>query len=257
MAVEKSSQTVLTLSTAIDTLNITTFFDKTSSLDDRHSSNYPNFKSSDSTKPNFLYDPKMISSEETNFQNNSDFNNSANNSTMFSDSNSMIAMSSQILGDANDSQNNNHLATSSSQLELIRSVDMLNNTVENIFINEGADINMQEVEADQHLTAKERDLIKVIQIKDVRIKELEEQLGRKDDEIANLKSHLDKFQSVFPFRGVIHPSRKLGRNIQRQRAQGISAEPQSESSMRDLLNVTFPKYEKEEQWVSIRIFLCT
>lgn len=195
----------------------------------------------------------MINPEENSYQNNLDFSVSADSSAMYSD-NSSIANASAAQFAADDTQNNNHLVNSSSQMELIKSdaVDLLNNTVENIYINEGADFSMQEMDTDQHLTAKERDLIKVIQIKDGRIKTLEEQLLRKDEEIANLKSHLDKFQSVFPFSrsapGAI-PARKIGRNIQRQRAQGISAEPQSESSMHDLLSVTFPKYDKEDQWV--------
>jgi len=107
------------------------------------------------------------------------------------------------------------------------------------------DINMDELDAEQHLTLKEKELMKVIQLKDAKIQDLNQMLVQKDDEIANLKSHLDKFQSVFSgFRsGAL--VRKIGRNIQRQRV-GISAEPQSESSMRDLLTVTFPKYDKEE-----------
>lgn len=110
---------------------------------------------------------------------------------MFADNSSTNPLPSQFVAD--DSQNNNHLVDSSSQILLTKSdiVDSLNNTVENIYINEGADINMQEVDTPElHLTAKETDLIKVIQIKDIRIKELEEQLIRKEEEIANLKSHL-------------------------------------------------------------------
>lgn len=95
------------------------------------------------------------------------------------------------------------------------------------------------------LNTKEKELLEVIQIKNVRITELENILRQKEVEVAELKSHLDKFQSVFPFsRG-----RKTGANhgVQRQRAQGISAEPQSESSILELLHMTFPKYDKEEK----------
>lgn len=95
------------------------------------------------------------------------------------------------------------------------------------------------------LNLKEKQLLEVIQLKNVRITELENILRQKEVEVAELKSHLDKFQSVFPFsRG-----RKTGANhgVQRQRAQGISAEPQSESSILELLHVTFPKYDKEEK----------
>lgn len=96
--------------------------------------------------------------------------------------------------------------------------------------------------------SSEDHLMRVIQIKSTRISELEDLLHRKDNEIAELKSHLDKFQSVFPFSGR-NQARKSGvqANGQRQRAQGISAEPQSESSVLELLHVTFPKYEKDER----------
>lgn len=98
-----------------------------------------------------------------------------------------------------------------------------------------------------NLLSSEEHLLQVIQIKSARINELEHLLRCKENEIAELKSHLDKFQSVFPFssrgrKGGVH-----GANGQRQRAQGISAEPQSESSVLELLHVTFPKYEKDER----------
>lgn len=96
------------------------------------------------------------------------------------------------------------------------------------------------------LLSSEEHLLQVIQIKSARINELEHLLRCKENEIAELKSHLDKFQSVFPFSSR---GRKGGvqANGQRQRAQGISAEPQSESSVLELLHVTFPKYEKDER----------
>lgn len=269
-AVEKSSQTILTQSTAIDTFNITTFFDKTSSIDAFLALSKPiedlrqqpnkesytminpeeiNFQQHNINLEEINFQQHNINAAEVNFQqHNSESLNSGNISAILSDNSSVNVLPFIT----EDSQNNNHLVSTSSQMELTKcDVDSLNNTVENIYINDGADVSMQELDPEQHLTDKEKDLIRVIQIKDVRIKQLEDQITRRDEEIANLKSHLDKFQSVFPFRssgpGAIHPGRKIGRNIQRQRAQGISAEPQSESSMHDLLSVTFPKYEKEEQ----------
>lgn len=242
-AVEQSSQTVLTFSTAIDTLNITTFFDKTSSASDAYSSSV----NAQQLKPNYFDKFRMINPDDAN---NSDFNISANNSTMFSHTsdNSINTLPSQFIADPIDTQNNN-LVNASSQIELVKhdAVDSLNNTVGNIYINDCFDVNMQEIEAEQHLTDKEKDLIKVIQLKDVRIIELGQMLVQKDDEIANLKSHLDKFQSVFSGFRSGAMGRKMGRNIQQRQRVGISAEPQSESSMHDLLSVTFPKYEKEEQ----------
>lgn len=115
--------------------------------------------------------------------------------------------------------------------------NMVNDRLNNLCLGEDQSVN--------NLNSKEKELLEVIQLKNVRITELENILRQKEVEVAELKSHLDKFQSVFPFsRG-----RKTGANhgVQRQRAQGISAEPQSEISMVELLHVTFPKYDKEEK----------
>lgn len=230
LAVEQSSQTTLTLASAIDTFNVTTFFNKLQA-----SENISTFSIPSNTT-------KMINNEDMNVQ---------NNNIIGGDTPMIIHQiddvnRQQILleTEPKDSQNNN---LSSSQMELVKN-DFLNNAVGNININEcySNDINMEEIR-EQQLTDKEKELIKIIQCKDVRIKDLELLLNQKNDEIANLKSHLDKFQSVFPFsRASGAMNRKLGRTIQRQRAQGISAEPQSQSSMHELLNVAFPKYEKNE-----------
>lgn len=100
-----------------------------------------------------------------------------------------------------------------------------------------------------NLLSSEEHLLQVIQIKSARVIELEHLLRCKENEIAELKSHLDKFQSVFTFSSGGRGGRKSGlqANGQRQRAQGISAEPQSESTVLELLHVTFPKYEKDER----------
>lgn len=249
LAVEKnsqSSQTTLTLATAIDNFNVTTFFNKSYfSEENSEIENCHRFSiETNSTSIKYYNNNKMISDEASNLQNNNTVNLGGDSSMM---GQSMDAVN--ILQSV-DTQNNNHI--SSSEMELVKN-DLLNNAVdgvENIFINECLDVNMHELEAEQQLTSKEKDLIKVIQIKDVKIKELEALLYQKNEEIANLKSHLDKFQSVFqsPFsRATGAIGRKMGRSIQRQRAQGISAEPQSQSALHELLNVSFPKYEKEER----------
>nr|ACO44430.1 cGMP-dependent protein kinase [Drosophila melanogaster] len=120
---------------------------------------------------------------------------------------------------------------------------------------------------------QEECFIQIIQAKELKIQEMQRALQFKDNEIAELKSHLDKFQSVFPFsRGsaagcagtggasgsgaggsggsgpgtATGATRKSGQNFQRQRALGISAEPQSESSLL-LEHVSFPKYDKDER----------
>lgn len=216
-AVDQSTQTLLSFTTAIDTLNITTFFDKSLVQSPPRLSDSFNASS-------FTERYTMISPDEGSLP-------ASENSGMFShNSESQIAM--------NDSQNNNHLMSGSSEMELVKTdvVDQMNN----IYIN---DVNMQEIDMENQLTPKERDLIKIIQLKELRIRELEQIVSLKNDEIVTLK---DKIQSVFSFSRTGAMGRKMGRNIQRQRATGISAEPQSESSMTDLLSVTFPKYEKEE-----------
>lgn len=273
--VEEGTQTVLCGATALDTLNITTFFNKSSNTIDNQlpsqqqlqhqqeqrrqqkstSNNYLLRFSSTKKAPSASEKFKMIEQEDLNFTNNNSLNanNSANNSTMFSHTNDNINSKNMLTTQtANefDTENNNHLTSTSSQVDLVRN-DLMNNTVDsmnNIYINDGADFNMHD-EMEQ-LTSKEKDLIKIIQIKDLKIKELIDRVQMKDDMIANLRSHLDKFQSVFPFRSGAMGARKINRTggqVQRQRAQGISAEPQSESAVLELMNITFPKYEKEER----------
>ncbi|KAH8378480.1 hypothetical protein KR093_011630 [Drosophila rubida] len=122
-------------------------------------------------------------------------------------------------------------------------------------------------------TPQEERFIQIIQAKELKIQEMQRALQFKDNEIAELRSHLDKFQSVFPFsrssaagcagagsastssggssvgagpNSATGATRKSGQTFQRQRAQGISAEPQSESSVL-LENVSFSKYEKDER----------
>lgn len=144
-----------------------------------------------------------------------------------------------------DYENNNLLISSDQQF--IKN-EFLTNAVEKILINESIEMNTDEIEnTELSMAPKIRDLLHTIQIKDVKIKELEILVNQKNEEIANLKSHLDKFQSVFPYSRNSAMNRKIGQTIQRQRAQGISAEPQSQSSMHELLNISFPKYEKEDR----------
>lgn len=94
----------------------------------------------------------------------------------------------------------------------------------------------------------------MLQSKDERIRELEHKLRSREDEIVQLKSQLDKFQSVFPF--SIHATGKLGLNNnvgprpRKQRAQGISAEPQSAASIQELSRQTFQTYDKNERLVN-------
>ncbi|XP_021700791.1 uncharacterized protein LOC5570428 [Aedes aegypti] len=113
---------------------------------------------------------------------------------------------------------------------------------QNLYINDSA-----------NFTPREQEMLKVIQARDIRIRELEDCLRHKHDEVAELRSHLDKFQSVFRSSGgaggVSPGGRKMGATggVQRQRAQGISAEPQRDISVLELMHVSFPKYDKDDR----------
>lgn len=61
-----------------------------------------------------------------------------------------------------------------------------------------------------------------LRAKDERIADLETALCHRDAEIQELRSHLDKFLSVLPFKSPLTPTKPRPR---KQRAQGISAEP--------------------------------
>jgi len=81
--------------------------------------------------------------------------------------------------------------------------------------------------------------------KDEQIRDLKTMLQQKEEEIQQLQSHLDKYQSVFslwkPGQAVSRNSRTI-REPRKQRAQGISAEPQE-----DFTDQTFPIYPKSER----------
>ncbi|KAK6627883.1 hypothetical protein RUM43_002242 [Polyplax serrata] len=93
----------------------------------------------------------------------------------------------------------------------------------------------------------------VLSMKDERIKELEAQINLQEKEILELRSHLDKFQSVFPYYlgspgGHLNT---LNNNYQprarKQRAQGISAEPQSLVTIQELSQQQFPTFPKNDR----------
>ncbi|XP_054267615.1 cGMP-dependent protein kinase, isozyme 2 forms cD4/T1/T3A/T3B isoform X3 [Macrosteles quadrilineatus] len=105
-------------------------------------------------------------------------------------------------------------------------------------------------------TASVQELQTLLATREARIRELEAQLRQRDEEICNLRSHLDKFQSVFPFHvnnnhldnGIIRPKK--------QRAQGISAEPQSLISIQELSQQkfnTFPKSDRSRELIKAAI----
>lgn len=85
----------------------------------------------------------------------------------------------------------------------------------------------------------------LLQSRDDRIEELEKQLRLREEEIVQLRSHLDKFKSVFPYHVAQSPKHNI--RPRKQRNQGISAEPQSESTLQELAQQTFPTFDKNER----------
>lgn len=77
------------------------------------------------------------------------------------------------------------------------------------------------------------------------------QIQLQEEKIQQLRSHLDKFQSVFPFGGqpVAFPSlrRSTIREPRKVRAQGISAEPQDLQKLTDLSHQKFNEYAKSDR----------
>ena len=82
--------------------------------------------------------------------------------------------------------------------------------------------------------------------REARIRELE-------IENMELKSKLDKYQSIFPSSppasgGVAEKAGAAGGSLRKMnRAVGISAEPQSLKNLQDLTTKTFPEFKKEEK----------
>lgn len=84
--------------------------------------------------------------------------------------------------------------------------------------------------------------------RDERICQLEAKLKVREDEIVELKSQLDKFQSVMPFAtGVAVAAGTKSVRQRKQRATGISAEPQTLRTVQELAclsQTTFPEVPK-------------
>ncbi|KAK9887797.1 hypothetical protein WA026_000112 [Henosepilachna vigintioctopunctata] len=86
-------------------------------------------------------------------------------------------------------------------------------------------------------------LKKQLELKERVVQDLNDRLAARDREIANLKSQLDKFQSVLTSPKIL--SVNAGIRPRKQRA-GISAEPQSEATILELSKQTFSTYSKDE-----------
>ncbi|GJQ73222.1 hypothetical protein Trydic_g13601 [Trypoxylus dichotomus] len=84
-----------------------------------------------------------------------------------------------------------------------------------------------------------------------KVHELEELLRIRDEEIVELRSHIDKFQSVFPLHFHVNARHfGLNNNVRarpRKQRAGISAEPQNASSIQELSEQTLPFYDKDER----------
>ncbi|XP_024085064.1 cGMP-dependent protein kinase, isozyme 2 forms cD4/T1/T3A/T3B-like [Cimex lectularius] len=92
---------------------------------------------------------------------------------------------------------------------------------------------------------------------EARILQLEEELKAKESEILELRSQLDKFQSVFPYHisgnntnnnnNTYYNAKGELSRPRKQRAQGISAEPQDFATIQELANTKFPSYNKNDR----------
>ena len=90
------------------------------------------------------------------------------------------------------------------------------------------------------------EMLEILAKKDDLIKDLEKKLKVKDDEITELRSQLDKFQSVIPY-SAGSSSKDQPRKT---RAQGISAEPQALRTIQELSELsqtTFPEVAKSQR----------
>ncbi len=87
-----------------------------------------------------------------------------------------------------------------------------------------------------------QELQKTIRQRDIKILELEKLLHVKDDQIQELRSQLDKYQSILPS----SPTVTIGRP-RKQRGVGISAEPASALKSIDLSKRTIKHHAKSER----------
>lgn len=90
------------------------------------------------------------------------------------------------------------------------------------------------------------EMLEILTRKDDLIKDLEKKLKVKEDEITELRSQLDKFQSVIPF-SAVSSTPEVPRKT---RAQGISAEPQALKTIQELSELsqtTFPEVPKSQR----------
>ncbi len=93
------------------------------------------------------------------------------------------------------------------------------------------------------------ELQKVIREKDHQISILQGTLEQRDTEIQELRSKLDKFQSVMPH-GLWKAqtfNKAVSKGPRNKRAVGISAEPHALKSVQEIQGQEFKKYPKEKR----------
>lgn len=87
-----------------------------------------------------------------------------------------------------------------------------------------------------------QEMEKLLHAKDEKIRELQRLVEEKEEVIQQLVSKLDKFKSVLP-----QTQTPIITGPRKQRAQGISAEPQAMRSLQEMSGQKFRQYAKSER----------
>ncbi|KAK7004015.1 cGMP-dependent protein kinase [Biomphalaria glabrata] len=85
-----------------------------------------------------------------------------------------------------------------------------------------------------------QEMERLLRSKDEKIKDMQRLLDEKEERIMQLRSKLDKFQSILP-----QTQNNMIMGPRKQRAQGISAEPQAMRNL-DICKSTQKRYVKSE-----------
>ncbi|XP_050511707.1 cGMP-dependent protein kinase, isozyme 2 forms cD4/T1/T3A/T3B isoform X4 [Diabrotica virgifera virgifera] len=117
----------------------------------------------------------------------------------------------------------------------------INKAFRRFFKNRNKALLVQKDERIEELTRQIQSFDREV-MREQRLRDLQQQLQIREIEISDLRSQLDKFQSVIR---VQNPTSPKGMRPRKQRA-GISAEPQSEASILELSKQTFTVHPKDE-----------
>uniref|UniRef100_A0A6P7G1V2 Uncharacterized protein LOC114336690 isoform X2 n=1 Tax=Diabrotica virgifera virgifera TaxID=50390 RepID=A0A6P7G1V2_DIAVI len=118
----------------------------------------------------------------------------------------------------------------------------INKAFRRFFKNRNKALLVQKDERIEELTRQIQSFDREV-MREQRLQDLQQQLQIREIEISDLRSQLDKFQSVIR---VQNPTSPKGMRPRKQRA-GISAEPQSEASILELSKQTFTVHPKDER----------